>query len=80
MPTREECKRILFKIGIKLGCSPNLMATRLLSEDDKQDMVDGLLSIEELECHVKAWMDVQMPDYAHGKTEPYRPLLGKFSS
>lgn len=79
MPTKDECKRILFRIGIKLGVSPNLIATRLLSEEDKQDMVNGLLSIESLECHVKVWMEASMPDYANGKTTPYRPLLGKFS-
>lgn len=72
MPTRDECKRILSKIGLKLGVSPTLIATRLLSEDDKQDMVNGDVPIESLELHVKLWMDAGMPDYAHGDDKPYK--------
>jgi hypothetical protein len=70
MPTREECQKILSRVGFKLGVSPKLIATRLLSEDDKQDMLNGLLPIEALEIHVKVWKDMGMPDYANGHTEP----------
>jgi hypothetical protein len=70
MPTKEECKRILSKIGFEVGVSPKLIATRLLSEDDKQDMMNGDLSIEALTCHVKVWKANGMADYANGNTEP----------
>jgi hypothetical protein len=72
MPTKEECKRIISNVGWLCGCSPRLIATRLLSEDDKQDMLNGDLSLEVLECAVKVWMDNGMPDYANGLTEPMK--------
>ena len=72
MQTREQCQKIIFNIGLKFGVSPKLIATRLLSEEDKQDMLYGDLPIEALECAVKRWMDAEMPDYAHGVTEPIR--------
>lgn len=75
MPTREECKKILSKLGFKLGVSPALIATRLLSEDDKQDMVNGDVPMEALECAVKVWMENGMPDYAHGLTDPMKKTL-----
>lgn len=74
MLTAEQCKKKLFNIGIKLGVSPNLISTRLLSLDDKNDMLSGLISDEALECHVLAWKESEMPDYANGHTSPYRPL------
>ncbi len=45
------------------------LATKLLSEDDKQDMLSGDLPIDSLECAVKMWIDAGMPDYAHGLTK-----------
>ncbi len=72
MPTTDECKCMLSKIGFKLGVSPRLISTRLLSDDDKQDMLDGNLPIEALECAVKVWMDAGMPNYAHGDSTPYQ--------
>jgi hypothetical protein len=44
-----------------------------LSKDDKNDMVNGLITDEQLEVAVKVWMDNKMPDYANGNTEPYKP-------
>lgn len=70
--TTEECKSVLFKIGIKLGVSPKLISTRLLSQDDKKDMLQGLLPIDILTIAVQAWMKNKMPDYANGKFEPYK--------
>lgn len=72
MPTSEQCKRILFSIGIKFGVSPALISTRLLSPEDKIDMVNGLIPIDALELAVKVWMANKMPDYANGNTAPYR--------
>jgi hypothetical protein len=76
MLTKPECQKILFKIGIELGVSPKLIATRLLSEEDKQDMMNGDLSIEALTCHVKAWKENGMADYANGNTEPMKLTKG----
>lgn len=69
--TKEQCKSKIFKLAIKLGCPPNLIATRLLSEEDKLDMIEGLLPDHALEAHVRAWMDAGMPDYANGSDIPY---------
>ena len=73
--TKEECQKKLFHLGIKLGLSPKLISTRLLSKEDKQDMLNGLLPDEALECHVKCWMEAGMPNYAEGDTAPYKPKL-----
>jgi hypothetical protein len=70
MPTKQECQKILFKIGLELGVSPKLIATRLLSEADKQDMINGDLTTEALIAHVKVWKANGMADYANGNTEP----------
>jgi hypothetical protein len=77
MRTEDECKKILSKIGFKLGVSPKLISTRLLSKEDKRDMLNGELSVETLIAHVKVWRDNKMPDYANGKFEPYKPIEGK---
>lgn len=70
--TKEECQKIIFNIGLKLGVSPKLIATRLLSDEDKQDMLNGELPMETLELAVKLWMEAGMPDYAHGSSEPMK--------
>lgn len=49
-----------------------LISTRLLSDEDKQDMLNGLVPVDVLLLHVKVWIQNGMPDYAHGKFEPYR--------
>lgn len=67
----EECKKILSKIGFKLGVSPKLISARLLSDDDKRDMIQGKLEISSLEAFVEVWKENGMPDYAHGKLETY---------
>jgi uncharacterized protein YaeQ len=72
MPTREECKKIISNMGWLCGVSPKLIATRLLSEDDKQDMLNGDLPAEALECAVKVWIENGMPDYANGNTDPMK--------
>ncbi len=69
--TDEDCKTIIKRLSRKLCARAELIATRLLSEDDKNDMREGNLSIEALEAHIKVWIENGMPDYAHGKTEPY---------
>lgn len=73
MLTKEQCQKRIFNIAIKLGVSPKLISIRLLSKDDKQDMLNGLVPDETLETAVKCWMEAGMPDYANGNDERYKP-------
>ncbi len=70
--TKDECKKILFKIGIKLGVSPKLISERLLDDNDKCDMLNGDLSIASLEAATELWRDAGMPDYANGRSIPLK--------
>ncbi len=70
----EDCKRMLFKLAIKHGVAPKLISNRLLSKEDKNDMLEGLISFETLDCHVKVWKEYGMCDYANGTMKPYEPL------
>lgn len=49
-----------------------LISTRLLSKQDKDDMLNGLVPVETLMTAVKCWMKAGMPDYANGNTDPYK--------
>jgi|GEM_PF-1633388 hypothetical protein len=71
MPTPEQCKKKLFNLGVKLGVSPRLISTRLLSVEDKKDMLQGLISDDELECHVLVWKERGMYSYADGSNLRY---------
>jgi hypothetical protein len=51
----------------------DLISTRLLSKEDKQDMLSGLVPDETLFIAVKCWMEARMPDYANGHTAPLKP-------
>ena len=66
MPSKDECKRILSRLGLTLGVSPNLISSRLLSPSDKELMLSGDVTYEHLLVHVKCWMDSGIPDYANG--------------
>lgn len=70
--TDSECKDIIRRLGKRLNVEPRLITTRLISEDDKQDMREGNLPVKSLEVHVKVWMENGMCDYAHGKTIPLK--------
>jgi hypothetical protein len=48
-----------------------LISTRLLSKEDKQDMVAGLIPMESLIVHVKVWVRHGMCNYAEGKFERF---------
>lgn len=67
--TKDECKKILFKVGIKMGVSPRLISERLLDAEDKCEMLNGETPIELLEVAVNVWKDAGMPAYADGQTE-----------
>lgn len=66
----DACKNIIRGIAAKHNINPRLITTRLMSEDDKNDMRRGELPIESLDLHVELWITSGMPDYAHGKTIP----------
>lgn len=73
MRTKEECLKLLSKLSWETGVSPNLISNRLLSKDDKQDMLNGNLSFDVLKLHVTVWRDNGMPNYSAGKFDLYRP-------
>lgn len=61
--TDKVCKEIIRNLARKLGIEPpSLITTRLMSEDDKEDMRQGLLTIEALETHIKVWKETGMRD------------------
>lgn len=54
--TDEVCKEIIRTLARKLGVEPASMITiKLMSEDDKNDMRNGLLPISALEAHIVVW-------------------------
>lgn len=63
--TDKECKSILFNLGLKYGVSPRLISERLLAPEDKDDMRNGDLPLESLDCHVKVWVEAGCPDYVN---------------
>ena len=62
-------------IAKMLCVKAELISTRLLSKDDKDDMRKGLIPIDSLLMHVRVWVQNDMPDYANGHTAPYKPPL-----
>lgn len=64
------CKNILRRIALKHKIDPDLIATRLLGDADKEDMRRGNLSMVCLDLHVELWIKAGLPDYAHGKMDP----------
>ena len=67
----EECKRMLFKLAIKHGVAPKIISERLLSKEDKEDMLNGLISFETLDCAVQAWKECGMCNCAESPGRPY---------
>ena len=68
----EHCKNLLITIGKMLCVKADLISTRLLSKEDKQDMLNGLVPDETLFVAVKCWMEAGMPNYAIGSYERYK--------
>jgi hypothetical protein len=60
--TRDECKKIIYKLSRELCVPPGLILERLMSEKDKADMLAGEISIESLRCHIGAWKANGMED------------------
>lgn len=69
--TVEECKKMLFKLAIKHGVAPKLISERLLSKDDKEDMLQGLITFETLDCAVAVWKEYGMCHHVDGSMKPY---------
>ncbi len=69
----EHCKNLLITIGKMLCVKAEMISTRLLSKEDKQDMLNGFITDEALFVAIKGWMEAGMPDYANGHTERYKP-------
>lgn len=69
--TVEDCKKMLFKLAIKHGVAPKLISERLLSKDDKEDMLQGVITYEALDCAVSVWKEYGMCNYADGTGKPY---------
>ncbi len=64
--TVRECQSMLFKLGVEFGISPKIISSKLLSIDDKNDMLEGLISYDALRVAVERWIAVGKPDYAKG--------------
>lgn len=67
----EQCKDLLITIGKMLCVKAELISTRLLSKEDKQDMLNGHLSDEALFFHIKHWIDGGMINYNSEELTPY---------
>ena len=63
-----DCKRMLSKLGFKYGVSPRLIALKLLSDEDKDDMRNDRLPEDALDCAVRIWVEQGMFDYAKRKS------------
>jgi hypothetical protein len=61
------CKAIIKDIAAKFTIDPILITTKLMSEDDKNDLRSGELSPKILELHVKAWIALGMPNHRAGE-------------
>lgn len=72
MRTTKQCQKLIFDIAMRVGVSPKLIATRLLSDDDKKDMLNSSITDEQLEAHVRVWHENRMPNYSEGDTEPLK--------
>ena len=68
MPTIAECKSLIFCACIETGANPKEVSTRLLSAEDKEDMLNGDVPYITLVTAIRCWMNVGKPDYAHGKS------------
>lgn len=61
--TNDDCIGIIRVLSKKLCVKPQEIVEKLLSDDDKQDMRNGNVSIEALESHVKVWAVNGMPNH-----------------
>lgn len=69
--TEKEYNSILFKLAIKYGVSPKLIAEKCLSEEDKKDILNGLVSFDTISKTVELWKNQGMCDYAKGNLKTF---------
>lgn len=74
--TEQQCKSIIFNLGIKYGISPARISLKLLSKEDKTDMLNGDIPLDCLDLAVKLWIEAGCPDYANGCSKPTRRFTG----
>jgi hypothetical protein len=68
----EHCKDLLRMIAKMMCVKAELISTRLLSKDDKHDMLNDLIPLDALINHVKVWIVNGTPNYSNGNTERIR--------
>lgn len=59
----EQCKDLLKTIAQAMCVKAEDISTKLLSQEDKKDLMTGRLSLEELLAHVAVWKEQGMHDY-----------------
>lgn len=57
----ESCKNLIRNLAGRHKVDPYLVATKLLSKEDKDDMRQGLLANAVLDAHIKNWVALKMP-------------------
>lgn len=62
-----QCKKLISNAAWYCGVSPRLITTKLLSEQDKQDMRNGEPPQEALTNHVEAFRDAGLPNRRAGE-------------
>ena len=62
---------MIVKAAIKHGVPPKLISERLLSKEDKDDMLSGLVTYSTLDFFVGMWKESGMCNYADGTGEWY---------
>lgn len=62
-------------IGKKHCVKASLLSTRLLSKEDKQDMLNGELPMDSLENHVIVWKQNGMADCTNGNLMPFNDVF-----
>lgn len=67
----QECKRMLVRLAMKHQVPPKLISERLLSEEDKADMLSGEIAAQTLDCHIATWVEFGMCNYAEGELSQY---------
>jgi hypothetical protein len=63
------CKALIRRMAEQFNIDPRLITTRLMSEDDKNDMRYNNLPYESLKMHIQVWIDKCMPDYVRKELE-----------
>lgn len=66
MKTKQECQLIIKRLSKSLNVDAKAVSLRLLSSDDKKDMLSGKLPESALKSFIEAWKKVGQPNVASG--------------